>query len=140
VAEIACVSKTETTAEKLIALARKTAAELADLANNPDRTLMRHICDLRAMRAHVDLGAVTPLAGGIAGSDAEQFRNLSPAYAINTAGETRRVLDALRSGPAYRGRYARFLADIVYRERCEFDEVMETVTTLGMGIVQSEDR
>jgi hypothetical protein len=130
VAQIACVSVTETAAEKLIALTRKTAAELAGVAQNPDPTLVRHIYDLHAMRAHVDLGAVTTLAGDIAGADAMQFRNQYPAYAIDIAGETRKALDALRSDPVYRDRYARFLADMVYGERWEFDEAMATVAAL----------
>lgn len=84
---------------KLIALTRKTAAELAGVAQNPDPTLVRHIYDLHAMRAHVDHAAVTALAGDIAGADAVQFRNQYAAYAVNIAGETRKALDALRSDP-----------------------------------------
>jgi hypothetical protein len=130
VAQIACVSVTETAAEKLIALTRKTAAELAGLVPNPDTTLVRHIYDLHAMLAHADVRAVTALASDIVRADAEQFRNQYPAYATDIAGETRKALDALRSDPVYSDRYARFLADMVYGERWDFDEAMRTVADL----------
>ncbi len=131
VAQISCVSLLETAAEKLVALTRKTAAELAGLVPNPDPTLVRHIYDLHLMRTHVDLAAVSALARDIATADAEQFRNQYPAYASDIAGETRKALDALRTDAAYRDRYARFLADMVYGERPEFDEAFATVIGLA---------
>jgi Nucleotidyl transferase AbiEii toxin, Type IV TA system len=131
VPSIGCVSVTETAAEKLIALTRKTAMELAGLAPNPDPTLVRHIFDLHRMRDHMDAAVVASHAREIAIADAEQFRNQYPSYAADIAGETRKALDALRTDPAYRDRYARFVADMVYGERAEFDEAFATVAVLA---------
>ena len=88
VPSIGCVSVTETAAEKLIALTRKTAMELAGLVANPDPTLVRHIFDLHRMRDHMDATTVAAHAREIAITDAEQFRNQYPAYAMDIAGET----------------------------------------------------
>jgi predicted nucleotidyltransferase component of viral defense system len=131
VASISCVSVTETAAEKLIALTRKTAAALAGLVSNPDPTLVRHIFDLHLMRDHVDATAVAAHAREIAIADAEQFRNQYPAYAADIAGETDKALSALRTDPTYRDRYAQFLVDMVYGERAEFDEAFATVASLA---------
>ena len=49
-AQIACVSVVETAAEKLVALTRRTAMEMAGLSRDPDPTLVRHIYDLHMMR------------------------------------------------------------------------------------------
>ena len=54
-----------------------------------------------------------------------------PAYAADIAGETRKALDALRTDPAHRDRYDRFVAAMVYGERPEFDAAMTTVVELA---------
>jgi len=82
------------------------------------------------MREHVDPAAVAALARDIAAADAREFRNQYPAYETDIAGETRKALDALRTDPLHRARYAGFVADMVYGERAEFDEAMETVTVV----------
>ena len=131
VAEIACVSVTETAAEKLVALTRRTAMELAGLSRDPDPTLVRHIYDLHMMRAHLDMAAVAALVRDIATADAEAFRNQYPAYAADIAGETFKALAALRTDPAHRDRYNRFVAAMAYGERPEFDAAMTTVVELA---------
>ena len=90
VAALPCVSVTETAAEKLVALTRRTAMELADLSRDPDPTLVRHIYDLHLMRGHVDPAVVADLARLIAEADAKEFGNQYPAYAADIAGETRK--------------------------------------------------
>jgi hypothetical protein len=72
---IACVSLTETAAEKLAALTRRIAMELAGLSRDPDPTLIRHVYDLHMMRLHVDVADVAALARDIAVADAAAFRN-----------------------------------------------------------------
>jgi hypothetical protein len=52
VTQIRCVGVTETAAEKLVALTRRTAMELAGLSRDPDPTLVRHIYDLHVMQGH----------------------------------------------------------------------------------------
>ena len=113
-------SVTETAAEKLVALTRRIAMELAGLSRDPDPTLVRHIYDLHLMQGHIDPGQVAALARDIAAADAKEFRNQYPAYAADIAGETRKALDALRTDPAYRSRYGDFVIAMAYGERPEF--------------------
>ncbi len=62
VPSIACVALTETVAEKFVALTRRAGAELAEAGGPRDKTLVRHIYDLHAVRAHYDPAAVIALA------------------------------------------------------------------------------
>jgi len=128
VPEIACVSLAETAAEKLVSLTRRTAMDLAGLSRDADPALVRHIYDLHAMRDLIDPGEVAQLARNIAAADAAEFRNQYPAYAADIAGETSKALDALRTAPVYRTRYADFVAAMVYDEQTAFDDAMATVT------------
>jgi NAD(P)H-dependent FMN reductase len=128
---IACVSLTETAAEKLVALTRRIAMELAGLSRDPDPTLIRHVYDLHTMHGHVDPAAVAALARDIATADAALFRNQYPAYAADIPGETRKALDALQTDPEYRARYDRFVADMAYGERPGFSSAMQTVDGLA---------
>jgi predicted nucleotidyltransferase component of viral defense system len=124
---IACVSVTETAAEKLIALTRRVAMELAGLSRDPDPTLVRHIYDLHMMREQVDPEAVATLVRDIAAADAKEFCNQYPAYAADSAAETCKALDALRTDPAYRRHYTDFMNAMVYGERPEFVVALASV-------------
>jgi predicted nucleotidyltransferase component of viral defense system len=95
-----CVSITQTAAEKLVALTRRTAMDLAGLSRDADPALVRHIYDLHLMRDLVDHDAVARMAREIAAADADEFRNQYPAYHADIAGETRKALDALRTAPS----------------------------------------
>jgi predicted nucleotidyltransferase component of viral defense system len=76
---IACVSITETAAEKIVALTRRTAMEQAGLSRAPsDPTLVRHIYDLHVIRNHIDRTAAVELARLVAMQDATQFKNQYP--------------------------------------------------------------
>ena len=128
---IGCVSITETAAEKLVSLTRRTAMDLAGLSRDFDPALVRHIYDLHILRDHVDRGTVIALARDIAAADSDEFRNQYPAYHADIAGETRKALDALRTDPVHRKRYDDFVAGMVYGERVEFDEAMKTVIEIA---------
>ncbi len=131
---VACVSVLETAAEKLVALTRKTAMDMAGASRDPDPRLVRHVYDLHMMRALADPAAVAGLARQIAEADAQQFGHQYPAYASDISGETRKALYALRTDPLHSERYAGFLADMVYGERPSFDEALGTVETLARMI------
>jgi hypothetical protein len=105
VAQIRCVSVTETAAEKLIALTRRIAVELAGLSRDPDPTLVRHIYDLQMMRDLIDPCQVAELACAIAEADPKEFRNQYRPLPPKSPGETRKDLNALQSHPAYCSRY-----------------------------------
>ena len=134
---IPCVNITETAAEKLVSLTRRTAMELAGLSRDPDPALVRHVYDLHAMRDHVDHGTVIALARDIAAADADEFRNQYPAYHADIAGETRKAISALHTDPVHRTRYGGFLAAMVYGDLWTFDEAMGTVTGLAGAAWQS---
>jgi len=127
---IACASVTETAAEKLVSLTRRTAMDLAGLSRDFDTALVRHIYDLHVLRDHIDRSTVVGLARDIAATDAEEFRNQYPAYQADIAGETRKALEALRTDPVHRERYDSFVAIMVYGEPWKFDEAMKTVGDL----------
>jgi hypothetical protein len=54
VPRIDCVLIAQTAAEKLVALTRRTAAEIADAGGPRDATLVRHLYDLHVIRTHYD--------------------------------------------------------------------------------------
>ncbi len=134
---IACMNVTETAAEKLVSLTRRTAMDLAGLSRDFDPALVRHIYDLHVLRDHVDRGTVIALARDIAAADSDEFRNQYPAYHTDIAGETHKALDALRTDPVHRLRYDRFLAIMVYGEQVEFDDAMGTIFNLVNDTWQS---
>jgi hypothetical protein len=140
VPQLACVSVTQTAGEKLVSLTRRTAMEMAGASRDPDPALVRHIYDLHMMRALIAPSEVAALARAIAETDAQEFASQYPAYAADIAGETRKALDALRTDPLHRQRYDRFMADMVYGERPEFDAAMMTVVELAeAGAMMGEE-
>jgi len=126
-----CVSVTQTAAEKLVALTRRTAMDLAGLSRDPDPALIRHVYDLHMIKDHIDLNQVVALAGEIARTDATEFRNQYPAYADDLGGETRKAVDALRNDPLHARRYADFTGAMVYGTSPDYGDAMNTVTTLA---------
>lgn len=70
IAGIDCASVSETAAEKLVSLTRRTAMEIAGVSRAPDPTLVRHIHDLHRVRKHIDRAVVVALARTISVQDA----------------------------------------------------------------------
>jgi len=132
---LACVSVTQTAAEKLIALTRRTAMEMAGLSREFDPALIRHVYDLHMMKDHIDTAQAAALAGEIARTDAAEFRNQYPAYADDPASETRKALEALRTDPTHARRYADFIAAMVYGEQTAYGTAMDTVTALAAALI-----
>lgn len=138
VTQISCVSVMETAAEKLVALTRRTAMELAGLSRDPDPTLVRHIYDLHMMRQHLDATTVAALANDIAAADAKEFGNQYPAYVADIGGETEKALNALRTEPTHRMRFDDFVSAMVYGEKIEFATAFATVSELAKAMMQSK--
>jgi predicted nucleotidyltransferase component of viral defense system len=120
VARIECVGITETAAEKLVALTRRIAMQLAGLSRDYDAALVRHIYDLHHIQTHFDAEQVVELARDIMRCDADTFANQYPAYRDDPMGETRKAMDALARDPMYREQYATFLANMVYGDAPDF--------------------
>ena len=128
IASTPCVSLTETAAEKLVSLTRRTAMERAGLSRDPDPTLVRHIYDLHAMREYIDAEQLARLVPLIAVADAAEFGNQYPAYAVDISGETQVAITALQTDPMYNRRYDDFmLTAMVYGDQPEFHVALSTV-------------
>jgi hypothetical protein len=83
------------------------------------------------MRELVDHDSVAGMAKEIAAADADEHHNQYPAYHADIAAETCKALDALRTDPVHRERYTRFVADMVYGEKAEFDDALATATAMA---------
>jgi hypothetical protein len=131
ITDVACVAITETAAEKLISLTRRTAMQAAGLTHDDDATLVRHIYDLHVLRSSYDAAEVSKLALDVMLSDAEIFANQYPAYRDQPFVETRKALEALTNDPIHRERFTIFQRDMVYGERIDFHAALETIEELA---------
>jgi hypothetical protein len=128
---IACVALTETVAEKFVALTRRAGAELADADGPRDKTLVRHVYDLHAIRAHYDPVAVIALAREIMLADVEAYGHQFPAYREDPVAETLRAVGGLAADDRFANAYAMFLRDMVYGEAPDFKSALATVSALA---------
>jgi predicted nucleotidyltransferase component of viral defense system len=131
VSEIACVSVTQTAAEKLVALTRRTAAEIAHAGGPRDPALVRHLYDLHVIRAHYDPAEVAALARAIMPHDAAVFGNQFPAYRADPLAETLRAVEALATDASYTRRYAEFHSAMVYGDRIDYAACLGTLRELA---------
>ena len=131
VRNIACVSVTQTAAEKFVALTRRTAAEMAEAGGPRDPTLARHIYDLHVIRAHYDVAEVAAMARVIMPHDAAVFGNQFPAYRADPLTETLRAVEALATDPRYGQRYADFQRDMVYGNQPRYEDALQTISALA---------
>ena len=137
IASIACVSITQTAAEKFVALTRRTATELADNSGKRDSTLARHIYDLHIIRAHYDTAEVAALARAIIPHDADIFGNQFRAYRADPLTQTQHAVSALGSDSQYAQRYADFLRDMVYGDRPDYKDAMATVKEIAVQLMKT---
>ena len=137
VPRIACVSITQTAAEKFVALTRRTAAEMAEAGGPRDPTLARHLYDLHVIQAHFDIAEVAALARAIMPHDAEIFGNQFPAYLADPLAETHRAVEALKSDARYAQRYAEFHRDMVYGDTPAYKDALATVTALAKRLAEA---
>ncbi len=134
VPSIPCVALTETVAEKFVALTRRAGAELADAGGPRDKTLVRHVYDLYAVRAHYDPAALVALAREIMLADAEAYGHQFPAYREDPVAETLRAVAGLASDDRFAQGYATFLRDMVYGEAPDFKTAIATLSALADGL------
>ena len=110
---IARSSIAETAAEKFVALTRRAGSELAGLQREHDPTLIRHVYDLHAIRAHYVPAEAAALARDVMQSDAESRGHEFPAYAANPLAETLRAVEGLASSKEYAEDFAVLQRDMV---------------------------
>ncbi|HEV3158033.1 MAG TPA: nucleotidyl transferase AbiEii/AbiGii toxin family protein [Candidatus Baltobacteraceae bacterium] len=130
VARIECVAIAETAAEKLVALTRRIAMQIAGLSRDYDPSLVRHIYDLHIIRQHYDAAVVADLARNIMRHDAETFARQYPAYRDDPMKETHKAMEALLHDPLYRSQYEAFQENMVYGENADFTDALATVSAL----------
>jgi predicted nucleotidyltransferase component of viral defense system len=128
---IDCASILETVADKLVALTRRTGAELARLRKERDTTLVRHIHDLHAVRGQYDPAEVAKLAREIMTDEAAQRADDFPAYKADPLGETLKAVDGIAASADYRKDYETFRRDMVYDDGVDFDTAIKTLKELG---------
>lgn len=129
-AQVECVSVTETAAEKAVSLTRRTAMEIAGLSRTQDPTLVRHLYDLHMIRSQIDRREVAELIRAVAEQDAAEFGAQHPAYRDDIAGETRKAMTYLKTAPEVRAGYDSFVAAMVYGPAAPFNDAIETVEAL----------
>jgi hypothetical protein len=137
VPKIACVALTETIAEKFVALTRRAGAELAEAGGPRDKTLVRHVYDLHAVRSHYDPVAVIRLAREIMLADVEAYGHQFPAYREDPFRETLRAVAGLAADDRFANAYAAFLRDMVYGEASDFKTALQAVSALAAGLKSS---
>lgn len=139
VPSISCVALTETVAEKFVALTRRAGAELAEAGGPRDKTLVRHVYDLHAVRAHYDPVAVIALAKEIMLADVEAYGHQFPVYRDDPVGETLRAVAGLAEDNRFATAYVAFLRDMVYGEVPDFKTALATVMALGGHLKEPHD-
>ena len=135
---VACVSITQTAAEKFVALTRRVAAERDLLEQERDPTLVRHIYDLHVTRENYDAAEVAVLAREIMPHDAEVFGNQYPPYRTDPIGETHRAIEALATDPAYARQYEEFRRVMVYGDQTGFAACLDTLRNLAEHLVRGQ--
>ena len=79
-----------------------------------DPTLVRHIYDLHAIRAHYDPVEVAILAREIMQADADTYGRQFPAYRDNPLAETLRAAAGIAADAGFAASYATFRRDMAY--------------------------
>jgi hypothetical protein len=137
---ILCASIEEIVAEKFVALTRRAGAELADGGGPRDSTLVRHVYDLHALRAHYEPGKAATLAQTIMRADAQAYGHQFPAYRDDPIAETLRAVTGMADDPGFAKRYTVFLRDMVYdSDAPEFETALSTVAGLAQRLESTLD-
>ena len=134
VAVFACSAIVETAAEKFVALTRRAAAELAGVQRERDPTLIRHVYDLHAIRAHYDPAEVATLVRDVMQSDAETRGHEFPAYGADPLAETLRAVAGIAASADYARDYAVLQRDMVYGAKVEFEDAITTLKALAKRV------
>ncbi len=131
VATIACISLTETAAEKMISLTRRIAlAQESGGTREFDRALIRHVYDLHAILDKIDQADARALYRELIANDVAQYGNQHPVFNADPEKATFRALDELEANWRHRHSYADFMGNMVFSNKFLFDEALETVKAL----------
>lgn len=134
VAGILCVDPIETAADKISALAWRTAARDRKSAED-DPTIVRHLHDLAALRPLVEADArLRPLARKILDADAKRAKKAQTGTSLLNA-----MLPRIADDPLWREEYEQFVVAVSYGtedQRISYDDALlacETLVTAVLG-------
>lgn len=137
-AAIACSTIAETAAEKFVALTRRAGAELSDLRDKHDPTLVRHIYDLHVTRGQYDSADVAALAREVMIADVETYGKHFPAYRDNPIAETLKAIEGIAASAKFANEFKNFLRDMVYGDRPDFNAAVTTLKSLGQHLQKTK--
>ena len=141
VAAMPCIDVTETSAEKIISLTRRIAVDLESNGTRAfDKTIIRHVYDLHAIAAAIDVGLAIRLYRDLVAGDIEQYGNQHPVYNADPERATFRALAELEASWRHRSSYAAFMTKMVYGQHVPFHTALETVKSLVESAWRSEPR
>ncbi|HEY4087770.1 MAG TPA: nucleotidyl transferase AbiEii/AbiGii toxin family protein [Bryobacteraceae bacterium] len=128
---VECISLSEATAEKFVALTRRAGALFADAGGPRDPALVRHVYDLHIMSAHNNPAAVISMAREIMLADVEAYGHQFPAYREDPVRETVHASRRMATEPDFERQYEIFVRDMVYGETVGFAEAIKTISILA---------
>ena len=103
-----------------------------------DPTLIRHVYDLHAIRAHYDPAEMAALAREVMQADAESRGHEFPAYGADPLAETLRAVAGIAASAEYAGDYAVLQRDMVYGARAEFEAAAATLESLAEEVLLAQ--
>lgn len=113
-----CVELESTTAEKFIALLRRTAAFTRDHEKKDDPTLIRHVYDLHIIhQGNINLKKTKLLVQQVIKIDADQFGNQHPEFRDNPIEELQLGFKMLKQNENSSQRYTDFIGPLVYHSK-----------------------
>ena len=130
--KINCSPITVIAAEKLVALLRRTAAEIRGIDQHPDTTLVRHAYDLHVIFKQLDIkGQVLNIVPQIIKNDIEQFGNKDLYFKDSPITEMKTALKYIIENNTFANRYNMFLNPLVYDiDPPSWDEVKASLEIL----------
>ena len=136
-----CVDLREGLIEKLISFPRRLAMHLVDSSRELDKTLVRHLFDVRQIiKAHPGVLDETQLLQkifiGKLNQDAKDFANKHPEFLVDPMGELRKAMLFAKENPIISTMYINFIRDMVYSSNPpSFDEAFQTFNQSLEGLL-----
>lgn len=122
-ADMPCVTVTETCADKFVALTRRIGEERHQ-GDARDATVLRHAYDLACAQRAFSHDALMPLVLQIMESDRESRGRKFEAYREDPVAVSRASIQALMEDPVYAEGFAAFVRDMVYGKKLALSDCM----------------
>jgi predicted nucleotidyltransferase component of viral defense system len=133
-----CITVEETAIEKWVGLTRRVMA--TERKYDPDDpALVRHIYDINAIKqANLINDNFFTLAKDIVHSDAMQYKNRHPEYAVNPVAEIRESLSLLKNKFTWKEHYQKFLTGMVYDHSTaiKYEEAVSIIEEISEKVIE----